>query len=328
MIPESGKRADVFIQLSPISKEDEQDALRKSLQAPLGPPAPGEPPEPSSEDDDNDLEKILRSDIDRDAEIKEFAKSAGAQLIELRLYIRDSEKRDRLFPAGRGSAVIKGSIEELETLIWSIAAKNDIAITTEQHRTKYEKAELRTLKANVNLIRVSPSLTYSSLYAVVLNINSAFTLFLRGYPLFVDMNRDPLLSLITNVQSMAATKEYICFCSSGATSSRVPSEFLTQEKYLIFDSNLLAELAKMHVIFEIPRHLVSLSVIFATSMFVTIIFYFGLLVFLLPAYAYRTSLVSVLEKCGDQGNKNAISISVALGALPLAIFLVLISKFL
>jgi hypothetical protein len=85
MIPESGKRADVFIQLSPISKEDEQDALRKSLQAPLGPPAPGEPPEPSSEDDDNDLEKILRSDIDRDAEIKEFAKSAGAQLIELRL---------------------------------------------------------------------------------------------------------------------------------------------------------------------------------------------------------------------------------------------------
>jgi hypothetical protein len=321
MIPEKDTKTDIFLQFIPYSQSIFE--LSKELQTPLDPATIDEPD--ADRDNLDDFLQSLGNRKDENARLKELAKSARAQLIELKLYIRDSEKKDRLSPAAEGPAVAKGSIEEVEVLVRSIGAQNGISISEEQHRSTYARETFSVLKANVSLIQVPLVITYSSLYAAVLGINQAFMNFLRGNPLFVDMNREPLLAMVAGVRS-AANKQYICICSNGWSSAGDPDEFLNQERYLIFDSSLFTSLATSHVAFERPRHLVSLSVFFATSMFVTIVFYFGLLVFLLPAYAYRTTLVSVLEMAGAQGKKNAISIAVALGALPLAILLVIASR--
>ncbi len=251
MIPESDKKTDVFAQLSPSSKHDEMLQRHKKIQEPLPPPEEGEPPDPpeSATEDETD-EDLLRYLTDSEAEnlkLKEFAKNAQAQLFDLRLYIRDyNKKSDRLLPSADGPAVIKGSIEEIEALVRSVGAKNGIPTSVEQHRTKYEKETIRVLKANVNLIQVPPVKAYVAFYGAVLNINNAFTLFLRGSPLFVDMNREPVNAMIGSVQG-SANKQYICICANDWYLARDPSVFLNEEKYLVFDSKLFTGLAQSHV---------------------------------------------------------------------------------
>jgi hypothetical protein len=324
LTPESETRTDLFIQFASQSKMKVMQEQSAEFQKPID----SQPAKDEVADDDNDnlAEALKSSTEEEDAQLKELAKTPPALLIDLRLFIRDNEKRDKLFPAAEGPAIIRGSLEDIEGLVRSFGAKNGSPFYVEQHKIKYvNEAPARVLRGNVELVQVPPLAAYSSLYNAVLNINHAFLWVLRGNPLFVDMNRDPLLAM---VGGMNGTRQYICLCSNGLASSNNPQEFINQDKYLIFPAKIIARAATIHVLFEKPRQQVSLSVFFATSMFVTIVFYFGLLVFLLPAYAYRSVLIGVLDRFGNHGVKHAISLAVALGALPIAILLVLIARLL
>ncbi len=270
---------------------------------------------------DAEFAKILEDLVEND-DLSKLGEQNKLDSVSLNFYYDDGDKRLRNLATVDGYA--KGNAQQIENLFMSLVRDQKGFVDIQEKALRFsdeDSSRVIFVKAPFHL--GSPVALYSALYGQILLFNQQFWFFLRGSPVFVEASKIPLFSLASNQRP---TERYLCLCPSGPIVTDNPLKLLNNDYYAIVRASGVVQLGASYMLAKFAERKISLSVFFATSMSVTILFYFGLLLWLVPAYAFRNATLGIIGALGERGKENSIAIAIAMGALPVALMIVLLSS--